>query len=146
MAANRQMYPVILVLLASFLSLSHGALARQDHDHDHDGGVGFATLDDGWVALDQVSAEIRTAVMANNLDALHDLSTELCSVADSLGRLASDVPQANQLRFTSTINQLRTLSDRLHTAHERGDAAAAQQMVPQLNGVVQLLMVSAEAD
>ena len=103
-------------------------------------------MDDGWVVLEEVLAAIRNAVASNNIDALHDLSSQLPVVADSLGKLVKDVPQANQLRFTSSVNQLRTLSDRLHVAHEEGNSAAAQQMVPQLDGVVQLLMVSAEAN
>jgi len=32
----------------------------------------------------------------------------------------------------------------LHSAHDRNDVAAAERLVPQLNGMVQLLMVSAE--
>jgi hypothetical protein len=63
-------------------------------------------------------------------------------MADSLGKLANDVPQANRLRYTSSANQPRTLSDRLHMRHEQGNAAAAQQMAPQLNGVVRLLQLN----
>ena len=141
---------VTALTLIACLLLSGMSMAQDDHNHDHShdhsGGVDFASLDDGWVALEEVLAAIRTAVSNNNMSALHDLSTELHTVADSLGKLSSDVPQANQLRFTSSGNQLRTLSDSLHVAHEEGNAAAAQQMVPQLDGVVQLLMVSAETD
>ena len=93
-----------------------------------------------------MSTEIQSAIAANNMDALHKLSDELHVVADSLGKLANDVPQANRLRYTSSANQPRTLSDCLHMRHEQGNAAAAQQMAPQLNGVVRLLVVRAEAN
>ncbi len=133
-------------LTVLFALSSAPVLAQGNHSHEHTGGVDFATLDDGWVVLENVTANIRTAVSSDNLAALHDLTTELHTVADRFGKLAGDVPQANQLRFTSSVNQLRTLSDRLHVAHEEGNAEAARQMVPQLDGVVQLLMVSAEAE
>jgi hypothetical protein len=144
------MTKAIFLALSMFAthSLAGVAYAQDDHSHDHDQGdaVDVTSLDDGWVALEGVSAEIQSAIAANNMDALHELSDELHAVADSLGKLANYVPQANQLRYTSSVNQLRTFSDRLHMAHEEGNAAAAQQMAPQLNGVVQLLMVRAEAN
>ncbi len=138
------------LMTAFLLSLTSGAFSQEDHGHEHGhehGDIaGFASLDDGWIALEEVSDNIRTAVTANDMEALHALADELRGVADGLGKQDSDVPQANQLRFTSSVNQLRTLSDRLHTAYEQGDSAAAQQMVPQLNGVMQLLMASAETN
>jgi hypothetical protein len=129
------------------LSVSVPALAQSDHDHDHGHdheSVDFANVDDGWAALEDVAAEIRATIKAKNLTPLHDLSDRLHSVADGLARHASDVAKPNQLRFTSSLNQLRTMSDRLHAVHEDNDVAAAERLVPQLNGVVQLLMVSAE--
>lgn len=137
----------IFLILCATLGLSVSAMAQSDHDHDdhgHSHSVDFGSLDDGWLALENVSAEIQAAVKTGNLDALHDLSDELHSVADGLANHDGDVPQVNQLRFTSSINQLRGLSDRFHAAHESNDVAAAQRLVPQLNGMVQLLMVSAE--
>jgi len=128
------------------------ASAQDEHDHGHrqahqfGTGVDFSNLEDGWAVLENVTSGIRNAVSLDNMAALHDLSTELHNVADRFGKLSRDVPQANQLRFTSSVNQLRTLSDRLHVAHDNEDAQAARQMVLQLDGVVQLLMVSAEAN
>ena len=132
----------LLLILCAILGLGVSAMAQSDHDHSR--SVDFATLDDGWLALETVSAEIQTAVKNNDTNALHDLSAKLHSVADGLASHDDEVPQVNQLRFTSSINQLRGLSDRFHAAHESNDVAAAQRLVPQLNGMVQLLMVSAE--
>ena len=144
------MTKAILLALAVFAthSLAGIAYAQDEHSHYHDQGdaVDCTSLDDVWVALEGVSAEIQSEIAANNMDALHELSDELHAVADSLGKFANEVPQANQLRYTSSANQLRTLSDRLHMAHEQGNVAAAQKMAPQLNGVVQLLKVRAEAN
>lgn len=56
------------------------------------------------------------------------------------------MPHSNRLRFTSSINQLRSFSARFLNAYERNDVAAAERMVPQLDGMVQLLIVSAEAE
>lgn len=127
--------------------LSFAAVAQETHSHDHEHehkAVDFGSIDDGWAALEDVSAEIRAAVEAKNMNALHGLADELHAVADGLSSHADDVPQSNRLRFTSSLNQLRTLSDRFHEVHENNDAAGAQRLVPQLNGMVQLLMVSAE--
>lgn len=137
---------VIAIATLGLLSSTYSVTAQDDHDHDHSDIVGFASLDDGWVVLEDVSAEIRSAITARDMNALHDLSLDLHAVADSLGKLSGDVPQANQLRFASSVNQLRSLSDRLHMAHEQNNEAAAQQMVPQLNGIVQLIMANAEAN
>ncbi|MBT7450813.1 MAG: hypothetical protein HN793_08280, partial [Rhodospirillaceae bacterium] len=128
------------------LTLSVSANAQSDHDRndDHSHSADFGTIDDGWIALENVSAHIRAAVKAGNMGALHGLSDELLAVTDGLASYEDDVPQSNQLRFTSSINQLRSLSKRLHSAHDRNDVAAAERLVPQLNGMVQLLMVSAE--
>jgi len=133
---------VILTLLASS-TMPLNACAQTMHEHSK--GIDFASLDDGWVALEEVASKIHSAVAADNLDPLHDLAAELHAVADSFGKLSNHVPKANQLRFTSSVNQLRNLSNRLHMAYEQRNAAAAQQMVTQLNGLVQLLMAGAES-
>lgn len=125
------------------LVLSAPVLAQTDHDHDHE-TIDFGAIDEGWAALEDVSAEIRATVEARNMTALHGLADKLHAIADGLSSYAGDVPEANQLRFTSSLNQIRTLSDRFHAAHESDDLPAAQRLVPQLNGMVQLLMVSAE--
>jgi len=56
-------------------SLAGIVYAQDEHSHDHDQGdaVDFTSLDDGWVALEGVSAEIQYAIAANNMDALHEL-------------------------------------------------------------------------
>lgn len=136
----------MLLALIITVSLSVSAYAQSDHSDNHSHSVDFGTIDDGWLALETVSAEIRAAVKVGDMNALHGLSDQLQSVADGLASYEDDVPQSNQLRFTSSINQLRSLSERLHSAHERNDVAAAERMVPQLNGMVQLLMVSAEGN
>ncbi|NKB43760.1 MAG: hypothetical protein GKS03_05720 [Alphaproteobacteria bacterium] len=138
------------MLLALFITLCLSAPANaqsdhsRDHNDDHSHSSDFGTMADGWVALENVSAAIRAAVKVGNMEVLHGLSDELRAVADGLASYEDDVPQSNQLRFTSSINQLRSLSERLHGAHDRNDLAAAERLVPQLNGMVQLLMVSAE--
>ncbi len=68
---------VTALALVTCILLSGIAMAQDDHDHSHDhsGGVDFTSLDDGWAALEEVLAEIRTAVSNNNMSALHDLST-----------------------------------------------------------------------
>lgn len=140
------------LLSAVFISLLGLPALAQDtrtHDHDHDHGhnheaIDFGSMEEGWVALEDVSAEIRAAVAANNMAALHGLADTLHAVADGLGSYADVVPEANQLRYTSSLNQIRALSDRLIGVHESRDLAGAQRLVPQLNGMVQLLMVSAE--
>ncbi len=129
------------------LTLNAPAWAQSDHDHDHDHQhetPDFANIDEGWVELEYVAADIRATIKAKNLSPLHDLSGRLHGVADALGRHADEVPRPNRMRFTSSLNQLRTMSDRLHTVHESNDLAEAERLMPQLNGVVQLLMVSAE--
>jgi len=125
-----------------FLSLAAPVLAQVDHDQNHK--VDFATLDEGWTQLEMVAAEIKAAVKAENLDPLHDLSEQLHAVAEGLRRFNNDVPKPNQMRYTSSLNQILSLSDRLHQAQERNDLTSAQRLVPQLNGMVQLLMASAE--
>lgn len=135
------------VLFAALLTcaLSTPVFAQDTHSHDHDHEtIDFSSIDDGWAALEDVSAEIRAAVEVNNIAALHVLADTLHAVADGLSSHAGEVPEANQLRFTSSLNQLRTLSDRFHEVHEKNDRAGAQRLVPQLNGMIQLLMVSAE--
>lgn len=66
----------ILLALAVFAthSLAGISYAQDDHSHDHDHGdaVDFTSLDDGWVALEGGSAEIQSAIAANNMDALHE--------------------------------------------------------------------------
>lgn len=121
--------------------------SHDDHEHKHaheHEAIDFGSIDDGWAALEDVSAEIRAAVETNNMNVLHNLSDRLHAIADGLKSHAGDVPEANQLRFTSSLNQLRTLSDRFHEVHDSNDTAGARRLVPQLNGMVQLLMVSAE--
>jgi hypothetical protein len=132
----------LILILCTTLGLTVSAAAQSNHSHGH--SVDFGSLEDGWLALETVSAQIHTAVETGNMAALHDLSGKLHSVADGLASHDDDVPQVNQLRFTSSINQVRSLSDRFHAAHESNDVAAAQRLVPQLNGMVQLLMMSAE--
>lgn len=134
---------IFAVMLACLLSLPGVAQNTHSHDHEHE-TIDFGSIDDGWAALEDVSAEIRATVEANNLSPLHALSDRLHAIADGLKSHADDVPQSNQLRFTSSLNQLRTLSDRFHEVHESNDVAGARRLVPQLNGMVQLLMVSAE--
>ena len=139
------MTKMLLALIMTLgLSVSANAQSDRDHSDDHSHSVDFGTIDDGWLALETVSAEIRAAVKVGDMKALHGLSDKLLAVADGLASYEDDVPQSNQLRFTSSINQLRSLSKRLHNAHEHNDVAAAERIVPQLNGMVQLLMVSAE--
>lgn len=139
-----------LCVFAALWSFSFPVAAQTGHNHDHTPGDDhshsrdFGALTDGWLALESVSAEIQAAVSAENMDALHELSDELYAVADGLANHDDDVPQVNRLRFTSSINQIRSLSDRLHAAHDSNDLAAAQRLVPQINGMIQLLMVSAE--
>lgn len=138
------MMKIIFAALVA-VALNAPAFAQDSHDHDHQHeAVDFGSIDDGWAALEDVSAEIRGAVEANNMRALHGLADRLHAVADGMSSLAGEVPEANQLRFTSSLNQLRTLSDRFIEVHEKNDSAGAQRLVPQLNGMVQLLMVSAE--
>lgn len=132
----------IFLILFAMLGLSVSAVAQPNHSHGP--ASDFGSIDDGWLALEDVSAKIQTAVKTEDMKALHDLSGELHSVVDGLASHDDEVPQVNQLRYTSSINQLRSLSDRFHAAHESNDVAAAQRLVPQLNGMVQLLMVSAE--
>lgn len=136
----------IFLSLISFM-LIQPAWAQNDHRHDHDHShetPDFANIDEGWAELEYVAAEIRAAIKAKNLSPLHDLSDRLHGVADGLGKHANEVPRPNRMRFTSSLNQVRSLSDRLHMVHEANDVEAAERLVPQLNGVVQLLMVSAE--
>jgi len=132
------------VLILSFV-LASPLLAQTDHNHDHNHEViDFGAIEEGWAALEDVSAELRAAVETANMTALHALADKLHAIADGLSSYAGEVPEANQLRFTSSLNQIRTLSDRFYRAHESDDLLAAERLVPQLNGMVQLLMVSAE--
>jgi hypothetical protein len=130
--------------------LSFPAAAQSDHKHDHDKShshaSNFVAIEEGWLALEDVAAEIRAAIKAGNMEALHELAEDLKAVADGLARHSGDVLKSNQLRFSSSLNQLRTLSDRLHTAHENNDVAGAERMVPQLNGMVQLVIASVEGN
>ncbi|MDG2244339.1 MAG: hypothetical protein P8L66_12710 [Rhodospirillaceae bacterium] len=137
-------------LISLFITVSISLTANAQTDYSYDGGrshsVDFGTIDDGWLALETVSAEIRAAVQAGNMTALRGLSDQLFALAGGLATYENDVPQSNRLRFTSSINQLRSLSERILNAHERNDVAAAERMVLQLDGMVQILIVSAEAE
>ena len=133
------------LLMALMCTAPAWAQTPHSYDHNHTHTVDFSTLAEGWTQLEMVAAEIKAAVKAENLDALHDLSDQLHEVADGLKRFNKDVPKPNQMRYTSSLNQILSLSDRLHQAHERNDLVAAQRLVPQLNGMVQLLMASAES-
>lgn len=141
------MTKTLLILIAA-CGMTFSALAQPAHDHthanDHSHAGDFASIDDGWLALETVSAEIQAAVKVGDMKALHGLSDKLRAVADGLASQEDAVPQVNRLRYTSSINQIRSLSDRFHAAHESNDVAAAERMVPQLSGMVQMLMVSAE--
>lgn len=138
----------VLAVLVS-LNLTGPVLAQDgqghDHNHEHDYKVEFASMEEGWATLEMVAAEIDAAVKAENLGALHDLTGQLGAVAEGLKRFNNDVPKSNEMRYTSSLNQIRSLSDRLHAVHDENDMAAAQRMVPQLNGMVQLLMASTES-
>jgi len=142
---------LILMLMSLLLGAPSWAQSDHDHDHQHDHAhdhdhetLDFADIDEGWAELEYVAADIRAAIKAGNLEPLHDLSARLHGVADGLRRHADEVPRPNRMRFTSSLNQLRAMSDRIHDVHEANDMAAAERMAPQLDGVVQLLMVSAE--
>lgn len=143
----KTIFALVLGLTLSTPALSQKTHSHDDHEHNHEHeheAIDFGSIDDGWAALEDVSAEIRAAAEVNNMNALHGLADQLNAIADGLKSHADDVPEANQLRFTSSLNQLRTLSDRFHEVQESNDTAGAQRLVPQLNGMVQLLMVSAE--
>ncbi|MEQ8734411.1 MAG: hypothetical protein RIC29_05770 [Rhodospirillaceae bacterium] len=135
-------YAITLLVALMFTA---PAVAQPTHSHNHNHKVDFMSLDEGWSQLEMVAAEIKAAVKAENLEALHDLSDQLHAVAEGLKRFNKDVPKPNQMRYTSSLNQILSLSDRLHQAYERNDLVAAQRLVPQLNGMVQLLMASAES-
>lgn len=132
--------------LALIISLGLPASAQDHdhtHDHSHDHAVDFDTLSGGLEALAVVTQEIREAVDANDMGSLHELSEELHAVADGLGKHADDVAEAARGRFTGVVNQMRALSDRLHTAEEAGDPAAAAQIATQIEAMMPLIRVSA---
>ena len=90
-----------------------------------------------------VTQEIRQAVDASDMGSLHELSDELHAVADGLAVHADDVAEASRGRFTGAVNQMRALSDRLHTAEETGDSAAAAQIASQIEAMMPLVRMSA---
>jgi hypothetical protein len=74
-ATRRHSRGASLFLLAAFLILRPFAGAAADD---------FGTIDDGWLALETVSAEIRATVQAGNITALRSLYDQLLAVADGL--------------------------------------------------------------
>ena len=134
-------FSCVLVLM---ISLGLPAAAQDhDHDHTHDHAVDFETLSGGLEALAIVTQEIREAVDASDMGSLHELSDELHAVADGLAIHADDVAEASRERCTGAVNKMRALSDRLHTAEEAGDAAAAAQIATQIEAMMPLVRASA---
>jgi hypothetical protein len=79
---------LLSVFITVSLSLTANAQSDHSHDHSHEDGhshsVDFGTIDDGWLALETASAEIRATVQAGNITALRSLYDQLLAVADGL--------------------------------------------------------------
>lgn len=121
--------------------------AGHDHDHSHEHAAparSFGSLAEGLAAVDATLKQAEAAAAEGRAGAFHDLGLELHAVADGLGVLKAKAPSPKQARFEGSVNQLRTVGDRMHDLQPTAPVADAQRLIGQARSIEKIIKANAE--
>jgi hypothetical protein len=122
----------LIIALAACLTFT-GVQAKED-DHKHEAKA-FASVNAGLTALDQAIAEAKAATASGKLDALHEVSEELHSIATGLKAKTNDVAADAKDRFKFNVDQIQNLHEQLEDAEHGKNKADAERVIKRLEDV-----------
>lgn len=145
----------LLNLTVSFslaLLLAAPAFA-QGHEHmqgEHSGHGGAAApaadLAGAWSELQAARDGIAADVEAGRLQEIHAKSERLEPLAKALVERSTGLAPDKRARVEATAKQIPKVAGSLHTAADKGDAAATRRELGRLDGVLELIRAQYPAD
>ena len=135
-----------LTVSFSLALLLAGSALGQGHEHmegEHSGhgaaAAPAADLAGAWSELQAARDGIAADVDAGRLQEIHAKSERLEPLAKALVERSADLAPDKRARVEATAKQIPKVAGSLHTAADKGDAAATKRELGRLDGLLELI-------